>query len=381
MSSFDNTIERLKKREEEISSVVEIGGPSLLTYPERIDSARLVMFNSHLNQRVILNETETPKVFTNFENIIGDNSSFNVRAKTDMEIVKIIHKFPKLENSKDTQQAVIFVYDREKECYDLIVRNDVEDLTERYGFEYDNSGINKYKEGDVIEKGETLFRPTSYDEYGNYGFGINVRAMYLVDDDTLEDAIVVSESLAKRMQSTEVEQVKVTINDNDVLVDLYGDDEHYKAFPDIGESTKDKVLCAKRRVVSSQILFDFKKSNTKKTLANDIRFFIDGVVTDVDIYCNKPLEEIPKASFNNQLLSYIEMTDEFYTQIRDYTRELIDSGVPCSQNIRYWNRRATERTDPERQFKDESGSAFSYITMYFTVKRHKGISRGQKITG
>ena len=75
------------------------------------------------------------------------------------------------------------------------------------------------------------------------------------------------------------------------------------------------------------------------------------------------------------------MTDDFYTQIRDFTRELIDSGVPCSQNIRYWNRRATERTDPERQFKDESGSAFSYITMYFTVKRHKGISRGQKITG
>lgn len=376
MSSFDNTIERLKKREDEIESIVEVGGPSLLTYPEKIDSARLIMFNSHANQRVILNDTEMPKVFTNFENIVGNNSSFNVRAKNDMEVVKIIRKFPKLEASKDMQQAVVFVYDKEKELYDVYVRNDVENLTERYGFQYDNTGINGYNEGDTIKKGDTLFRPTSFDEFGNYGYGRNVRSMYLVDDDTLEDAIVVSESLAKSMQSTEVEVVKVTINDNDILLNLYGQDDEYKAFPDIGESTQHKILCAKRRIINSQILFDLKKSNTKRLLANDPRFYIDGVITDVDIYCNKPMDEIIHAEFNNQLISYMEMIDAYYAEIRDFTRELIDSGVPCTQNIRSLNRRATERTDPDRLYKDESGSAFGYITMYFTVKRLKGLAKG-----
>ena len=169
-----------------------------------------------------------------------------------------------MKDSLDFQKAYFFVYDKDKEMYDVIERKDVEDLTEKYGFQYDNSGINNYKVGDTIHKGDTLSKSTSYDEYGNYGFGKNVKAMYLVDLDTLEDAIVVSESLAKSMKSTEVEKVKVPINDNDFLLNLYGDNDNYKAFPDIGEFTNDKILCVKRRIINSQILFDLKSGNSKK---------------------------------------------------------------------------------------------------------------------
>ena len=120
-----------------------------------------------------------------------------------------------------------------KEEYDLIYKQDVQNLPEKYGFQFDCTEINKYKEGDYVEKGATLFRPTSYDEFGNYGFGRNVKAMYLSCDETIEDAIWVSESLSKIMESSEIETVRVPINDNDILLNLFGDEEHYKAFPNI----------------------------------------------------------------------------------------------------------------------------------------------------
>ena len=153
--TFDNIIDQIKAREGEEKCRASMAGPSLLTYPEKVDSNRLIMFNSHMNQRVGLNDTEAPRVFGNYENIVGEYSSFNHKAKSDMELLRIIYKFPKLENSLDFQKAFFFVYDKDKEMYDVIERNDVEDLTEKYGFQYDNSGINQYKVGDTIHKGDT----------------------------------------------------------------------------------------------------------------------------------------------------------------------------------------------------------------------------------
>ena len=70
------------------------------------------MFNSHMNQRVVLNETESPRVFGNYENIVGEYSSFNHKAKSEMELLNVIYKFPKMKDSLDFQKAYFFVYDK-----------------------------------------------------------------------------------------------------------------------------------------------------------------------------------------------------------------------------------------------------------------------------
>lgn len=377
----ENLIEQLASRESDIKNISQMGAISLLSYPEYVDSARMIMFENHSIQRVVINNTELPKVFTNFENIVGDNSSYNVTADSRMRVERIIHKFPKLTDSLNSQKAFFFVYDEENEMYDLFIRNDVENMTEKYGFQNDNSGINKYKEGDTIEPGAVLSRPTSYDEFGNYGFGRNVKAMFLCCDDTIEDNIMISESFSKFMESTEVETVVVSINMNDILLNLFGDEEHYQAFPNIGEKTNNKILCAKRRLFKRQILFDLKSSNMRRVLNSDIKTYIEGEVVDIDIYCNADISDIPRTDYNEQLLYYIQMSNDFYTQIRDYTRELLDSGIKCSQNIKSWNKRASELVDPNYKFKDEVNSEFGWIKMYFLVKRNVGVCRGQKVTG
>ena len=59
--------------------------------------------------------------------------------------------------------------------------------------------------------------------------------------------------------------VLITINDNDLLLNLYGDMENHKGFPDIGEPIKKKIICSKRRIDNNQILFDMKKTKQKST--------------------------------------------------------------------------------------------------------------------
>ena len=360
-----------------------MGSLTLLTFPQHTDAARCVMFSSHLNQRVVLLNTESPIMMTNYENVVGDNSSFSKKAEHNYEVVHIISKFKDIdtEEARKVQPMLFFVYNKDEHCYDVIDRVNVEDLTEKYGFQYDTSGIDKFQVGDSIDKGTQLVRPTSYDKYGNYGYGRNIRFMYQVDNDTIEDAVVISESLAKSMTSVEVEKVTVPINDNDFLINLYGDSDHYKSFPDIGENTVNKRLCVKRGINNSQILFDFKNINTKRILSSDIPTFIEGEVVDIDIWCNKPIEEIPNTIFNNQLLRYMEMSNKYYTDVKNITSELINSGIPCSQHIKALHKRAVEITSGEYKIKDDTNSVFSNIIMTFTIKRVSGLANGNKLTG
>lgn len=359
-----------------------MGSLMLLTFPQYIDSARGIMFSSHIKQRKVLLNTEFPRVFTNYENMVGEYSSYNVRASHNYRVDKIIRKFAlDSEEAKKVEPKLVFLYNEDDNSYDVIETHNVENLTEKYGFLYDTSGIDSYGVGDEIPQGTTLIQPTSYDKYGNYGFGQNIRFMYMIDNDTIEDAIVVSRSLADRMKSVEVEEVTVSINDNDFLLNIYGDNDHYKCFPDVGEQTVDKRLCVKRRINNNQILFDFKNSNTKTILSSDLSTYIEGTIVDVDIWCNKPMEEIPDTIFNRQLLHYLEMCNKYYTEIRDYTSQIITSGAKCSQRIKLLHKRATEILDPDYKTKDESNSVFGNIVMVFTVKRETGLAKGQKLTG
>lgn len=72
----ENLIERVEERASQITNRAQMGTISLLSYPEQVDASRMIMFETHSIQRVVQNKTELPKVFTNFENIIGENSSY-----------------------------------------------------------------------------------------------------------------------------------------------------------------------------------------------------------------------------------------------------------------------------------------------------------------
>ena len=48
---------------------------------------------------------------------------------------------------------------------------------------------------------------------------------------------------------------------SDVEFVLYGDENNYKCFPDIGEYINDAIICATRRINNEQIFYDFKETN------------------------------------------------------------------------------------------------------------------------
>lgn len=372
--------ETLQEKEQEFKFKDDLFGMTLLTNPGYISSNRNIMFTSHLRQFVNLLNPDFPKVFTNYENIVGKYSTGYYKAKSELQVVDKIAKFA--DGEHDGHLYLLFTYDPDKDKYDVIQKRIVEDLTEKFGFNYNNEVMDSKNVGDTIQEGEVLYKTPSYDEDMNYCYGKNTKFMYLLENNTIEDAIVCSKSFAKSMISKEVETIKVSLNDNDILCNIYGNNDSYKCFPDINEFIKDKVICAKRRIHNNQLLYDLKRSNLRKiNFMSDGLFFSDGRIVDINIYSNKLIDEIDDNNFNKQLLSYLKMQKQFYIKVYERCKQIIESGSKYSNEVNFYYKKAKEMLDPNYKWKEEDNSVFSNMIVEFLVERNVSLSVGQKITG
>lgn len=361
-------------------------GKEALGFPRKTDASRLQMWNSHIDQRVNILHPQKPKVYGGYEDLIGNQSTFIHRAKADGVVDKIIYKFP-TEDGSLRAPFLIFLYYEEEDYYDVQCIDAVENMIEKYGFPYDNSKAETMKEGQVVKKGELINSPTCYDPFGNYGFGKNYLFMYQISDNVIEDALEVSTDLASDATSPdffgsdEVYVVDVPINHNTILVNMYGDDDHWKCFPDIGEPIAKNQICTPRFINNSQIFYDLKQSNTQRRLSSDRPKYVSGEVVDIDIYCNTPREEIKDTAFNKQFLYYLDCITRYQQEVYQYTQELLDAGCKVTHKIRVLNKDAKDYIDPEVKFRDSNDRIFSHAVMYFTIKKEMGVLKGQKITG
>lgn len=375
-----NIKDQLMEKEEEFHGKEDILGMTGLTNPGYISSSRAIMFTSHLRQKVDLVHQEFPRVFTNMENIVGKGSTGYYKTKSKQIIIDKVPKYGEREN-RDIMY-VLFMYDEDKDKYDIVPKKVYEDLVEKFGYIYNTDVIDSKDIGDKIKKDEVLYKTLSYDGDMNYGYGRNVTVLYSEDPFTVEDAIVVSESFAKKMVSKEIDTVRIPLNDNDILCNLFGDDDNYKCFPDIGENVPTKVIAARRRIHNEQVLFDLKKSNLRKiNYRSDVLFYTSGRVINIEIKSNKPYDEIPDNIFYKQLKGYYKDNLEYYQRIKDRCEEIMNSGSKYTRAITSWYQKAKDILDDNTLWREENNSVFSNMVIEITVARDSYLSVGQKITG
>lgn len=352
-------------------------GKDVLTMANKINSSRNIMFNSHIEQAVVLANPEFPRVFTNYENEVGKYSSSYKKPETDLTVIKKISKF----SSNPDYRYVLIVKDSDNN-YDIIERKMGEKLTEGYCYLYDNEVIDAKSEGEILKKDEVLYHSTSFDNDMNYRFGVNAKTVYLIENNTIEDAILVSDKFAERLDSYYMDEIQININTNDILCNLYGNGrDQYKAFPDIGEETKKEVLTSRRRINYENALYDLQSENLRKINYNtDTIFYSNGVLVDIDIYCNQDLDELKKYFYNEQLVKYIEMQNEYNQQIVDTLEPIIkDKKAKCSNDLTFLYRRAKDALNPDIRWSEKTD--FDNIMAVFHVLKVKHLHVGCKLVG
>lgn len=371
-SYFEKEIKNRVKELDSMEDVVAMGSLTLASYAS---SARSQMLTQHLVQALVPNNPEIPAVSTGYEQMYGEYSTSYYKTDKKLKIIRKIKKY-------DDYVYTLLVQNSDG-VYDIIQRQDVKYLAESYGYKINNSEIDSYKQGDKVPKDTILYKSPCIDEFGNYMYGVNAKCVYVISQETIEDAIVVSESFAKKLSTTKIDTCSVMINGNDIPLNLYGNNETYKSFPNIGEKMKNSIICATRKKNKALDQLNLKNSNLRKIFPNDDVFQMQDnyIVSDINIWSNKPYDEIPDIPAYSQVKEYYKRSIDYYTEIYNIFGKIISTeGVKYTKEFSRLYAKARDYLDPTCKYAEDE-RIFSDVLIEFTLSKSVKLFRGCKLCG
>lgn len=354
------------------------------------DTNRGQMFSSHIEQAIQIDQPNPPLWFTRFEDQWSKYSSGYLELDGKWKVLVKINKndynyvmiVKKIANSK--KEKIDMKNGKEPKfkvgTYHVIFRTEAVWLTEKYGYKYNNEIIDSLEKGDVIED-EILYKDKNRDEDMNFQYGRNLNAVYLSYAGlTTEDACVVSKSVTEKMASYFVKKIQVSLNTNDILTNMYGNKEFYKAFPDIGEEIKGGLLCSSRRIHYQTAPISL--SNMMKPRVGDTSYRAHGKVIDIKVISNidNPDEEL-EYNYNKQIKKYYKEERNYYKNFIKYVEPIVsDKKLIVSSDLVYYYNRYKMLMDPKNKFRVDK-NLFDHLIIEFMVFEKSPLVVGSKLAG
>lgn len=355
--------------------------------------SRKIMQGIQMEQCVQIMHPEPPIISTGYENQFGYLSSNFITADMDYEVIAKISKF----SFKPNDHYWLILYNRAQNVLTMIERTPYYHITEFFGYLFNNDTLDSLLISDIVRQGQVLKKTISYDDFNNRAEGLNLTTMYIACEDVKEDPIVISESAATRFACPLIDKIEVMVNDNDILLNLYGEEKasegqisdgrrgQYITFPDIGEQVKNNIFCAIRRELKDEeALFSQSWERLKDIMMNDKKFLCDdGVVIDINVYCNN-IEKLQDSMYNNQIKKYYDETQRFAKEfVRKVGPYLYDEngdkreGLKVSYDLQKMFFRMQKINSNALYMQDK---VFSNIMLEVYIQHSKPLRRGDKIT-
>lgn len=336
-------------------------------------ASRKNMFSSQYQQRVCLEDPEIPYISTGYENLFGHHSSAFIQTNRKWRVIGKVEKF----SNAPGHHYYLFVID-EHNNMDVIERISYCHNTESYGFLYNNKYLDSLQVGSDIPANTTIKKSKSFDDADNYMSGKNLRVAYIADPNTTEDAIEISESAAMALARPEIKKVNILINDNDIPLNLYGDDKTYKIMPDIGEDIKNGIICGTRTERNDEIFFTQSGERLKTPMINDVTFKTKGRIIDINVYCNKDIATSNNGIYEGQLSYYDRDYKRFCSEVVELLKNYIDNSMyKKTHELSKLYTTCEDVISGKQYFKD---NIFSNIVVELTVYRKAPLEEGDKVT-
>ena len=245
-----------------------------------------------------------------------------------------------------------------------------------YGYLHNNSVMDAYSNpGSIIHSGDILRRSTGFDQYGNKTNGRNINVAYMALDNNMEDSVVVSEACSQKLAAPLIREVKIIINENDIPLNIYGDEGIYKIFPDVGEEIKEGILMAYRREKREESIYTQSVSRLRQIMMSDDKITLSGRVIDINLYCNNP-EYIRKSAYNQQFLSYYMDRMRMCNEIVQVVGPYVAQGYQMTYDLQKLFAISKDELS-EKKYIDKK--SFSNIAIEFIVMENRLLGVGDKV--
>lgn len=285
-----------------------------------ISSSRKQMFASHLSQCLVIHGA-TPKRIQSGAEVKYGRATFNKKIREDSKILHIL-PFYQLNRQgvdviKSNPETLII--------FENIVTGEIDclSMTEycsnhtQFGYRYKNTAAAKdLYPGKQIAGNTVLQDSPSVADDGNYKYGIELNVVMATLPGSAEDGIIVSEEALPWLKSYAYDRRRIEWGSSNFAINLYGDDENYKAFPDIGDYVRsDGLMMALRSYDESFNPIDMHATALREpsyTFDKLVHVEPGAKVIDIRVHHDISRPSLSGAICNAQALRYDSASREFY---------------------------------------------------------------------
>lgn len=308
--------------------------PRLLSVPhcnvplaEQVSASRLDMYRSQTGQTLIIDGAEFPQLFSGFEWNLGQYEMSGTSRPDDLQILDVVPKYLiRAFNGRLTNNPTRTVIGKDsKGVIHYFNLNSYYMGSDGFGYETQFKNTHLLMKDSLLEK-DVVLAHSKARQGEKYCTGANLQTAYLTVPETIEDALVISESAADKLTSTAIHEMIINIKPNEHPINHYGDDETYKFLPDIGEKVGDDgILCAFRYVDQNSFASDMKPSEMKEIQAmhdHVIRTPPGAEILDIDVFpCARSRDKVPWSIFA-QVEPYIDAARQYWERIIEVYEQL-----------------------------------------------------------
>lgn len=366
------------KRAKTFKYPTDVLGPvSLMIQASHTNASRAVLANHQLVDAVSIKDPEMPLVPTGFEDVLGMFSTMLDQADHDYKIVK---KFV-----KNQYNYVLIGYDEKSRTYHAWKRQEMEEHSEGFSTRYDNTLMDSLEVGDTIKKGTYVKKSTNFDKFMNYMYGKNVNTVYLVSPHVYEDGILMMNGAEKMFDTSRCRTVEIGLAANEVLLNWFGDDDHYQGIPMVGEKTRKGYAAIVRRVDSAKAPHKLKKQQMRQIDLSDRKYYATGRIIDLEILTNMDSNQMIEAGANRTLLDLYQAQQDYYRELYRYMQDIVDGADDGGYTYTDWFtiicEEAHDYVDASAYFADTGDNIYGNTKIIMTILDDEHAIVGSKFVG
>ena len=224
-----------------------LGVVALNPFVAHTSSPRSVMFSGHLSQALVVSGSTERKIQTGMEREYGKYTfSIKIPGNPDtpggVEIIKMIQLYPQkigVDVIKFNPQTLVIYEDVTTKEIGMISVPRYCSYHQYFGFEYSpKEAMENMRVGSFLPYGTILMDSPSVTEDGGYKYGVECNVAFMSHPSVSEDGIMVSRDILKKFKFKTFETRTVDWGGKRFPLNLYGDKDKYKPFPDIGDTIR-----------------------------------------------------------------------------------------------------------------------------------------------
>lgn len=288
-------------------------------------ASRVQMFGSHIGQLPAILGGSARYLQPGMDREYA-KYTFAVKQPVTAECFEVIDRYrPRggKESIAHNPQRIVIYEDIETGEFGMVDIPDFCSHHSYFGFEYKKTSLyHQVRPKMLLHKGDVYADSPLKSPSGDYAFGINLNVAYMSIPGTSEDGIIVSSDVLPKLRIKTFERRSFEWGSNRFPLNLYGDDNNYKPFPDIGEEVREDGLVIVTREYEDELALVHQSLAGCQTIdwTFDQRLYavpgMKGKVVDIKVHhdARNPHGRAP-AGTETQNMKYDSARRQFYSDI------------------------------------------------------------------